>query len=121
MKYLETYENHSDKQKEKDLNNPDFLARWVYEDTYADKKKTYTWDTIEYLTSYFGISKKFNRKSLTKILNDVFDHKMDKKKIQYEYIDKICRQMDIKKIDGDFDLDESSILITIIDMIFDGE
>lgn len=43
--------NYNEFQKNKDLNDPEFLAKWVYEDSYEDKKKMFTNDVIEYLTS----------------------------------------------------------------------
>lgn len=110
--------NYNEFQKKKDLNDPEFLAKWVYEDSYEDKKNMFTNDVIEYLTSYFGIGKRYNRKSLTKIINDIFDFKM--KNIPYDYDSnaKICRQMDVKKIDGEFDDEESRMIETIIDNIW---
>jgi hypothetical protein len=114
MKKLKTFEQYGDQR-----DDPEFLARWVYEENYKDKKTVFTNDVIEYLTSYFGIGKRYNRKSLTKIINDIFDLRMLNKPINYDYNSKICRQMDVKKYD-DFNDEESSIIESIIDVIWNG-
>ena len=114
MKTIKTFEQYDGR------DNPEFLARWVYEETYEDKKSVFTNDVIEYLTGYFGIGKRYNRKSLTKIINDIFDMKMLNKPVKYDYNSKICRQMDVKKYDGDFDDEDSSMIENIIDVIWKG-
>jgi len=109
-------ENVSLDQK-RDSEDDGFHSMWVYEENDEDKKSMFIHDVIEYLTSHFGIGKRFNRKTLSKTLSDVFDLKMGTKKIKYDYNSKICRQMDVKKVNGDFN-DEADVIETIISLIW---
>jgi hypothetical protein len=93
MKTLKTFEQYGDER-----DDPEFLARCVHEETYKDKKRVFTNDVIEYLTGYFGIVRDIIEKSLTKIINDIFDFNMKNVPYNYDSNAKICRQMDVKKL-----------------------
>ena len=55
-------------------------------------------------------------------INDIFENKMNDKPINYmNLVNKISRQMDVKKIDGDFEEESLDVIIDILDIHWYGE
>ena len=111
MEYLKKYENYDDES----------VSKWYLESDYKERKRIYVWDTIEYLTGYFGIGKRFNGNTLSKLIGQYFDFKNGKGKFPENIDLKIARQMDADKKDGDFIDEHMDVIMNILELIWDGE
>jgi len=126
MKYIKTFEKLNNKgywvETDRVFEN---WANWVNEDD-KNKKMRYVNDVIEKLTGHFGVNKKFNSRSLTKIIEQIFDKTMANTyghniQVDQKTLNTICRQMEVEKEDGDFIDEDVNIIINILDTEFSGE
>lgn len=110
MRHIKYYENYDES-----------VSKWHLETDYKERKRIYVWDTIEYLTGYFGIGKRFNRNTLSKLIGQYFNFKNGKGKYPENIELKIARQMDADKDDGEFIDEHLNIIMNILESIWNAE
>jgi hypothetical protein len=100
--------------------------RWTREKSYKRKKEQYVEDVINTLTSIYGFTEKYNRKSLDRIIGNIFDKSMravQLRGIQIEpnQLDAICRMMGVSKEYGDWCEEDQDKILGYIELEFNGE
>jgi hypothetical protein len=106
--------------------NESWEPRWTFEKSYKHKKETFVEDVINTLTGIYGFTEKYNRKSLNRIIGNIFDQSMravHSRGIQIEtnQLNAICRMMGVPKEYGDFREEDQDMIGGYIELEFNGE